>query len=129
MAYAEVADVEVRWHSLSEEDQQRAGVLIEDASAMLDGLVKVDEDDEAQARQLKTVCCNMVIRAMAASMADMFGVSQQSVTAGPYSQSFSYSNPSGDMYLTKMERRLLGISGSGQYRSIDARTWADDRHD
>ena len=129
MAYAEVADVEARWHSLSEEDQQRAGVLIEDASAMLDGLVKVDEDDEAQARQLKTVCCNMVIRAMTASMADMFGVSQQSVTAGPYSQSFSYSNPSGDMYLTKMERRLLGISGSGQYRSIDARTWEDDPHD
>ena len=129
MAYAEVTDVEARWHSLSGEERQRAGVLIEDASAMLDGLVKVDDADDMQARQLKTVCCNMVIRAMVASMSDMFGVSQQSVIAGPYSQSFSYSNPSGDMYLTKMERRLLGISGSGQYRSIDARTWADDLHD
>ena len=129
MAYAEVADVEARWHSLSGEERQRASVLIEDASAMLDGLVKVDEDDEAQACQLKTVCCNMVIRSMVASMSDMYGVSQQSVTAGPYSQSLSYSNPSGDMYLTKMERRLLGISGSGQYRSIDARTWADGPHD
>ena len=109
MAYAEVSDIEARWRQLSTDEKSRAAVLIEDASAMLSTLVAVDGSDE-QATNLRTVCCNMVIRAMSATAADSYGVSQQSITAGPYTQSFSYSNPSGDMYLTKLEKRLLGIS-------------------
>lgn len=109
MAYAEVSDIEARWRQLSTDEKSRAAVLIEDASAMLSTLVAVDGSDE-QAINLCTVCCNMVIRAMSATSMDTFGVSQTSVTAGPYTQSFSYSNPSGDMYLTKLEKRLLGIS-------------------
>ena len=109
MAYAEVSDIEARWRQLSTDEKSRAAVLIEDASAMLSTLVVVDGSDE-QATNLRTVCCNMVIRAMSATAADSYGVSQQSITAGPYTQSFSYSNPSGDMYLTKLEKRLLGIS-------------------
>lgn len=77
---------------------------------MLSALVKVDSSDYEQSELLKMVCCDMVIRAMSATAADAFGVSQTSMTAGPYTQSFSYSNPSGDMYLTKLEKRLLGIS-------------------
>ena len=58
----------------------------------------------------RIVSCNMVIRAMSAAQ-DTFGLSQSSMTAGPYTQSWTYSNPSGDMYLTKAERKMLGISG------------------
>ena len=112
MAFAEVTDVEARWRQLTPDEEARAGLLIGDASAMLSRLVEVKADDCAQAALLKTVCCNMVIRAMSATGSDMFGVSQSSITAGPYSQSQTYLNPSGDMYLTKMEKRLLGISGS-----------------
>ena len=39
------------------------------------------------------------------------------MTAGPYTQSWTFANPSGDMYLTKMEKRLLGIT-SGYIGSI-----------
>ena len=110
MAFAEVSDIEARWRSLSDDEKSRAGVLIEDASAMLSALVDVDANDQQQAELLNTVCCNMVIRAMAQSNMDTFGVSQSAITAGPYTQSFSYSNPSGDMYLTKLEKKLLGVS-------------------
>ena len=110
MAFAEVSDIEARWRSLSDDEKSRAGVLIEDASAMLSALVDVDAADQQQAELLNTVCCNMVIRAMAQSNMDTFGVSQSAITAGPYTQSFSYSNPSGDMYLTKLEKKLLKVS-------------------
>lgn len=117
MAYAEVSDIEARWRELDASEQARASVLIDDASAELARMVDVDEDDADQAYLLKVVCCNMVIRAMSASAMDVFGVAQSSITAGPYSQSFSYSNPSGDMYVTKAERKMLGI-GTGYIGSI-----------
>lgn len=120
MAYALVSDIEARWRDLSTAEEGRASVLIDDASAMLASLVDVDETDEQQAALLKTVCCSMVIRAMSATEADTFGVSSASMTAGPYTQQFSYSNPSGDMYLTKLEKKLLGIGG-GYIGSIQPR--------
>ena len=110
MAFAVVSDIEERWRDLSADEEARASVLIDDATAILSSLVKVDKSDADQSELLTTVCCNMVIRAMSASSFDSFGVSQSSITAGPYTQSFSYSNPSGDMYLTKLEKKLLGIS-------------------
>lgn len=112
MAFADVSDIESRWRELSTDEEARAATLIDDASAMLSALVVVDETDEEQAELLKMVCCNMVIRAMSASEYDAFGASQMSMTAGPYSQQWTYANPSGDMFITKMEKRLLGISTS-----------------
>lgn len=117
MAYAEVSDIETRWRDLSTDEEARATALIDDASAMLAELVDIRNGDEQQEELLKIVCCNMVIRAMSASEFDAFGASQMSMTAGPYMQQFTYANPSGDMYLTKMEKRLLGIT-SGYIRSI-----------
>lgn len=117
MAFADVSDIEARWRTLTVDEKARAAVLIEDASAVLSKLVPVEPNDEQQDALLKTVCCNMVIRAMSATESDMFGVSQSSMTAGPYSQSMNYANPSGDMYLTKMEKRMLGIT-SGYIGSI-----------
>lgn len=110
MAYAQVSDIEARWRDLSTSEETRAGVLIDDASAMLSALVDVDPTDTDQAQLLKQVCCNMVIRAMSATESDSYGVGNMSMTAGPYTQQWTYSNPTGDMYLTKMEKRLLGVS-------------------
>lgn len=110
MAFAQVSDIEARWRDLSTAEETRAGTLIDDASAILTQLVDVDATDTQQAQLLKQVCCSMVIRAMSATEADTFGVSSASMTAGPYTQQMTYSNPSGDMYLTKLEKRLLGIT-------------------
>ncbi len=125
MAYATVSDIESRWRALSQDEQSRASVLIDDASAMLTALVDVDPDDSEQAQLLKQVCCSMVIRAMSATEVDTFGASQMSMTAGPYTQSWNYANPSGDMYLTRLEKRLLGIT-SGYIGSIPVKIGNDD---
>ena len=112
MVFAEVSDIESRWHTLSASDRQRAEVLIGDASEMLEAALvcTIDVSDESQMQRLNIVCCNMVIRAMSASESDAYGASNMSMTAGPYTQSWTYANPSGDMYITKAEKRMLGIT-------------------
>lgn len=117
MAYATVSDIEARWRELTADEESKAGVLLDDAAAILDTLGVFDSSDPNVAANLRTVSCNMVIRSMSAAQADTFGMSQGSMTAGPYTQSWTFANPSGDMYLTKMEKRLLGIT-SGYIGSI-----------
>lgn len=79
---------------------------------MLSAQVDIDAANVEQMRLLEIVCCSMVIRAMSATEADSFGANSMTMTAGPYTQSWSYSNPTGDMYITKSEKRLLGITSS-----------------
>lgn len=110
MAFATVSDIEARWRDLTVSEEARAAVLLDDAAAMLSKLVDVDPADTEQAALLKAVNCDMVIRNMSQTSSELYGVSQSSMTAGPYTQAMSYANPSGDMYLTKLERRLLGIT-------------------
>ena len=105
MAYANISDIEARWRVLSTDEAARANALLEDAAAVLDNLA---DTERIEPNLLCQVSCNMVIRAMSAAQ-DALGVTQSSMTAGPYSQSWTYSNPSGDMYLTKAERKMLGI--------------------
>lgn len=128
MGFAEVSDIEARWRELSTSEESRAAVLIDDASAMLKKLVDVDVADTRQLELLKIVCCSMVIRAMSATESDSYGASNMSMTAGPYTQSWTYSNPTGDMYLTRQEKRLLGIASSviGSIRPMMAGDHDDD---
>lgn len=120
MAYADVEDIELRLQrTFSESETANVEALLDSASAVLNKLVKVVEDDSEQAELLKFVCTNMVCRAVSANGMDVLGASQASVTAGPYTQSYSFATPSGDMYLTKLEKRLLGIT-SGYIGSIEA---------
>lgn len=126
MKFAQVSDLEARWRTLSEAEQDQADVLLEDASAILASMVEIPEHDDGYPELLSIVTCNMVQRAMSSTAADTYGVTQASMTAGPYTQSWSYSNPSGDMYLTKMEKKMLGIT-SGYIGSI--RPMIGGRHD
>lgn len=111
MAYATVDDVLVMLPGLSADGQAKASALLDFAASILDSLADIDPDDETQQTLLKQISVAMVARAVSASAYDSFGASNASMTAGPYSQSWTFSNPSGDLYLTKMERRLLKISG------------------
>lgn len=121
MAFATVADLEARWRDLSDAEEARASVLLDDAAAYLQALVEVDPDDEVQAANLKMVSCNMVKRAMSSSASDAFGVTNATATMGPFSQQVAYANPSGDMYVSKSERVILGI-GTATIGSIRAHT-------
>ena len=124
MAFADVSDIENRWRELTTDEQDRASVLIDDASAMLAAQVEIDAADTAQIELLKIVTCSMVIRAMSATEADSYGANSMTMTAGPYSQSWNYSNPTGDMYLTKYEKKLLGIT-SGYIGTIRPKIGCD----
>ena len=108
MAYATITDLEARWRPLNDSEKAVATTLLEDAAVYLD-----KQAPGAAADALKIVSCNMVKRAMATTGADLFGVSQGTISADVYSQTFTYSNPAGDMYLTKQDKALLGIGGGG----------------
>lgn len=112
MAFATYEDIEARWRPLSDDEQARATVLLDDAAIYLSSFVDIDQENEEQQAILKMVSCSIVQRSMIAAEADVFGVDKQTITADIYSQSVSYSNPSGDFYLTRSEKQLLGITGS-----------------
>lgn len=116
-AYATVEDLEGRWRALDESERARARTQLEDASAFIAAQLRryrvtVDPADEVQSQNLKSVCCSVTRRSLAQSFAGDSTGSQytgQTVTAGVFSQTYTYANPTGDMYLTVAEKRLLGI--------------------
>lgn len=63
---------------------------------------------------IKTVVCNSVNRAYITSQSST-GASQMTQSAGVYSETFTFANPSGDIYFTREEKKLLGISGMKIY--------------
>jgi hypothetical protein len=115
-AFANVGDLEVRWRTLTEEERERAKVLLEDASVHLQTLINRKygegyEIGDLLKQNLKIVCCNIVMRSMSMK-ANFFGMNQISTTAGSYSQSYSPINSSGDMRLTSEELKLLGLKSA-----------------
>lgn len=110
--FASVEDLQARWRDLNEGEAKRAVVLLGDATAMLSGElakagVEVDGADEVQATNLTSVCCAMVKRAMDSTEDGAY--TQTSMTAGPYTQSWTPANPNGDMYITSTEKKTLGL--------------------
>ena len=101
MAYATVSDL-----VCTVSDQGMATKLIDRASRMIDSACG---GITPSADIAKDVCCAMVERALAAYEADLVGIKQSSETAGPYTWSGTYSNPGGDLYITKAEKKNLGI--------------------
>lgn len=102
--YATTGDVAARWRALSDSEETRCEALLADASDLI--RTTCPGWQAAGADTLRRVTCAAVIRALQSG--DMAGVTQSSQTTGPFSQSWSYSNPSGDLYLTKAEKRALG---------------------
>lgn len=110
-AFASVDDLVARFRELDSDEQMHAEAKLEDATSMLAAEfarvgVVIDPENELQAANLKAVCCSMVRRAMANNNVDL---TQSSMTAGPYTEMFTYANPSGNMYISSEERLLLGI--------------------
>lgn len=108
MAYATVDELAERWRDLSESERHKAAVLLEDAAAILDAeMERCHIPAEGRSDKLRYVSCQMVRRAMAVGVeGDYTSISR---TAGSFTEQFSPANPSGDMYLTSNERRLLGV--------------------
>lgn len=110
MVYATVSDLESRWRTLTAPEKTRAGVLLEDAAVRLDvACPPTDPPTEAELSVRLIVSCEMVKRAMATPGGlEGIGVSSVQAGAGPFQQTHQFTNPTGDLYLTKGDRALLG---------------------
>ncbi|WP_288805129.1 Gp19/Gp15/Gp42 family protein [uncultured Bifidobacterium sp.] len=101
--FASSDDLKDRWPDLS--DTEVAETLLSDASQ----LIRDTCPGWAQASEatLKAIACAMVKRAMIAG-SDNAGLSSTQETTGPFSQTWNFSNPTGDLYLTRTEKQRLG---------------------
>jgi len=129
--FANAQDVADRWRPLSSDEQQTALTLLGDASAYvraecpgIDARVTAATLDPDL---VKAVTCAMVKRAMVGGV-DLAGVSNEQQTAGPFMRGLTYSNPLGDLYLTRQERRRLGYGGvrAGNVALADEAIFAED---
>ncbi len=124
-SFAEASDLAARWRTLSTAESARADVLLGDASAIIRSMLPgIDADIDAGTMDPdvpKAVACSMVKRAMQGPT-DLDGVTQQQQTAGPFSQGVTFSNPSGDLFLTKNEKQRLGLmSGISSVKFVGER--------
>lgn len=103
--FATYRDVERRWHALTEAERETATVLLEDATQII--MDTCPRWSQASERTLASIACAMVIRKMSVGD-ERLGVTNAQQTAGSFSESFTYSNPMGDLYLTRAEKARLG---------------------
>lgn len=114
--YATVEDVEARaGRTFSESEAERCEVLLEDAAVRIDACRAT-----AKADAKRVVSCRMVLRCMGDGdgMAGPMGATQGSMTAGPYTQSWTIGSGggNGELYLGREDRALLGAGNAiGSY--------------
>lgn len=103
--FATPDDLAQRWRALTVAEQQQATVLLGDASQ----LIRDTCPRWAQATDvtLRSIVCAAVRRVM--ETGDDPGVAQMTVTTGPFAKTSTFANPSGDLYLTRSEKRRLGV--------------------
>lgn len=106
--YATVADVQARLlRDLSADEETLCGTLLEDAAVIIDAY-----NARAAADAKKLVSCRLVLRALGGGEDSgiPLGATQGSQTALGYSQSWTIGSggSAGEMYLGKLDRKLLG---------------------
>lgn len=114
--YATVEDLEARWRTLTADERERAAVLLEDAAVRLDAACPPSAPPtEQELASRKIVSCEMVKRAMSSVTTGGVGVASIQTGAGPYQETLQFSNPTGDLYLTKADRKLLGCGAQAAF--------------
>lgn len=113
MAYATLMDLQARMtRQMANDEQLRAAVLLDDIGVLIDSV-----NAAASAAAKKTVSCSVAIRVLGSGETESafpLGSAQGTVSALGYSQSWTMPSggASGEMYLTKTEKRLLGVGNS-----------------
>jgi hypothetical protein len=123
MAYATVEDVEKRiTRELTEDEESVCSALLDDSGIIIDAF-----NAAASADIKNTVSCRMVIRALGDGDTSGFplGASQGSMSGLSYSQSWTMGAGGGvgELYLSKLEKELLGYSNKiGSYSPVQGTT-------
>ena len=120
VTYATVQDVQSRMtRELSTDEQDVCERLLEDAALIIDAY-NIDAETEAKT----VVSCRMVIRAIGdgGQQGTPIGATQGSMSALGYSQSWTIgsSGSVGELYLSKLEKKLLGVGSKiGSYSPVE----------
>ena len=109
MAYATVADVQARMlRTMSPAEQSVCGNLLDDAAVIIDAYAP---DADPNAAELVSI--RMVMRALGdgAQSGIPMGATQGSMSGLGYSQSWTIGagGASGEIYMSRVERRMLGL--------------------
>ncbi len=116
MLYAEVQDVEAGFRAFSKEEQTRCVALLSEAAVIIDHY-----NPDADADTKRVVSCRMVRRPLGDGedgVSFPMGATQGTATALGYSQSWTMgSGSSGELYLSKLEKKLLGVGSKIGARS------------
>ena len=130
--YATVEDLEAYWRPLNESEEARAEQMMSIASSRLRLYAanagfnldeKIDENTD-YAEAVKWVVMEATKRALSTPI-DTPPVDSYSQAAGPYSENYKFTNPSGDLWFKKAELKTLGISGVQRATSITPVTRKD----
>ena len=130
--YATVEDLSTYWRPIAESEETRAEDLLTLASSRLrvyaaESGVDIDqkvEDYPDYANVAKWVTMEAVKRALA-TPTDVPPVDNYSQSAGPYSENYRFTNPSGDLWFKKSELSALGLAGRQIASSITPNTRRD----
>ena len=105
--FATVDDLQDGWRVLDDAEQRRAAKLIEYAS---DLIRTYPGWRTASTTTLERICCSVVRRAMEADMnGTPAGANSMTETAGPFSNTFGFANPSGDAQLKGRKARAASL--------------------
>ena len=119
MAYATIENIQARiLRTLSSDEMSVATALADSAAVYIDAYNKNASEDAK-----REVTINMVVRAAANNDGSNIpiGATQGSVGAMGYTQSWTFgSGSTGELYLSKMDKKLLGVSNKiGSYSPLE----------
>ena len=104
MAYATYEDIQRR-NGMDVLDPDYVTALLDDAAVIVDAYNK-----NATETAKKLVSCNMVIRTIGSRDEGVpIGTTQATTSAMVYSQTWTNTNGSGELYLTKLDKKILGV--------------------
>ena len=103
MVYATFEDIAKR-KPVETSEMERCEALLEDAGIIIDAF-----NTKATAESKRLVSCNMVIRVLGSGEEGVpIGTTQATASALGYSQSWTNAYGSGELYLTKLDKKILG---------------------
>lgn len=117
MAYATYQDVEAGFRTLTSDEIPVCNALLDEAAIIIDAY-----NVNASADAKKVVSCHMVRRVIGTGTDTApMGATQGSMSALGYSQSWTLSSGStGELYISKVDKKLLGVSNYiGSYSPIE----------
>lgn len=119
MAYATIEDIQARMtRQMSETEQAVCASMLDDAAVIIDSF-----NADASEDKKTIVSCRMVIRQLGDGndAGIPIGATQGSMSGLGYSQSWTVTGGStGEMYLSKLDKQLLGIGNRiGSYSPVE----------